>query len=73
MLREVRFYPPEGPVLKTYGGVDGLLDIVNGTTGAILEGPFAERMVATFVPMKWTEYLHVTDLPFDELLYATLR
>ena len=33
MLREVRFYPPEGRVLKTYG-VDGLPN-VNGTTGVI--------------------------------------
>ena len=73
VLREVRFYPPGGPVLTTYGGVDGLLDIVNGTTGAIFEGRPAERIVQTFVPMKWPEYLHVTDLPFSELLYATLR
>ena len=73
VLQEVRFYPPEGPVLKTYGGVDGLLDIVNGTTEAILEGPPAERMVTISVPMKWPEYLHVTDLPFSELLYVTLR
>ena len=73
VLREVRFYPTEGPVLTTYGGLDGLLDIVNGTTGAIFEAPPAERMVATFVPMKWPEYLHVTDLPFNELPYTTLR
>jgi hypothetical protein len=33
VLREVRFYPPEGRVLKTYG-VDGLPN-VNGTTGVI--------------------------------------
>jgi hypothetical protein len=73
VLREVRFYPPGGPVLTTYGGVDGLLDIVNGTTGAVFEARPAERIVQTFVPMKWPEYLHVTDLPFSELLYATLR
>ena len=72
-LREVRFYPPGRPVLTTYGGVDGLLDIVNGTTGAVFEARPAERIVQTFVPMKWPEYLHVTDLPFSELLYATLR
>lgn len=73
VLREARFYPPGGPVLATYGGVDGLLDIVNGTTRAVLEARPAERIVQTFVPMKWPEYLHVTDLPFSELLYATLR
>ena len=73
VLREVRFYPPGGPVLTTYGGVDGLLDIVNGTTGAVFEARPAERIVQTFVPMKWPEYLHVTDLPFSELLYATMR
>jgi hypothetical protein len=71
VLREVRFYPPEGPVLKTYG-LDRLPN-VNGTTGVIIEAPPAERMVATFAPMKWPEYLHVTDLPFSELPYATLR
>ena len=65
VLREVRFYPPEGPVLTTYG-VDSLPD-VNGTTGIIELLP-AERMVQTFVPMKWPEYLHVTDLPFSDLL-----
>ena len=73
VLREVRFYPPGGPVLTTYGGVDGLLDIVNGTTGAVFEARPAERIVQTFVSMKWPEYLHVTDLPFSELLYATMR
>jgi hypothetical protein len=73
VLQEVRLYPPEGPVLKTYG-VDRL-PIVNGTTGVIIgdESLPAERVVETFVPMKWPEYLHVTDLPFSELLYATLR
>jgi hypothetical protein len=68
VLREERFYPSEGSVLTTYVAVDGLLDIVNGTTGTILEAPPAERMVSTFVPMKWREYLHVTDLPFNTLL-----
>lgn len=58
--REERFYPLEGPVLKTFG-VDGA------------EPLLAERIVETLVPMKWPEYLHVTDLPFSELLYATLR
>jgi hypothetical protein len=71
VLREVRFYSPEGPVLKTYG-VDRLPN-VNGTAGAIFDPLPAERMVETFVPMKWPEYLHVTDLPFSKLLYATLR
>jgi hypothetical protein len=69
--REVRFYPPEGPVLKTYG-LDRLPNLT-GTTGVIIDPLPAERIVETFVPMKWPEYLHVTDLPFSELLYATLR
>ena len=45
------------------------------TTGGIIrdESLPAERIVETLVPMKWPEYLHVTDLPFSELLYATLR
>lgn len=70
VLQEVRFYPPERPVLTTYG-LDGL-PYMNGTSG-ILEATPAERVIQTFVPMKWPEYLHVTDLPFSELLYATLR
>ena len=73
VLREVRFYPPEGMVLKIYGGVDGLLDFVNGTTRKIIEAPTAERMISTFVPMKWPEYRHVADLPFNKLFYAALR
>ena len=73
VLREARLYPPEGKVLTIYGGVDGLLDIVNGTAGVYLAGPMAERMIWTYVPMKWPEYLHVADLPFSELLYASLR
>src|SRR5215469_3187379 len=73
VLEEVRFYPPEGPALTAYGGVDGLLDIVNGTPRVIMEARPAERMVETLVPMKWPEYRHVTDLPFNELLYASFR
>lgn len=73
ILREVRFYPPEGLVLKIYGGVDGLLDFVNRTTREIIEAPPAERMVSTFVSMKWPEYRHIADLPFSKLLYAALR
>lgn len=74
VLREVRFYPPEGPVLKTYGGaIDGLLNLANGTAEIFGESLPAERVVETFVPMKWPEYLHVKDLPFRELLYATLK
>jgi hypothetical protein len=73
LLREVRLYPPEGPVLKTYG-VERLPNL-NGTTAVINgdESLPAERVVETFVPMKWPEYLHVTDLPFSQLLYVTLR
>jgi hypothetical protein len=70
VLQEVRFYPPEGPVLKTYA-LDGLPDM-NGSTG-ILEAAPAERIIQRFVPMKWPEYLHITDLPFSESLYANLR
>jgi hypothetical protein len=72
MLREVRFYPPEGPVLKAYGGLDGLLDVLNGTAPVLIGGT-AERVVQIFVPMKWPEYLNVTDLPFNESLYPALR
>ena len=70
-LREVRFYPPEGPALKTYGGVDALLDVVRGTTGfstGFVKAPPAERVIQKFVPMNWPEYPHVTDLPFRNLL-----
>lgn len=74
VLREVRFYPSEGPVLKTYGGIDGLLDWVNGNPEIFGEEALpAERMVETVLPMKWPEYLHVTDLPFNDLLFASLR
>ena len=59
VLREVRFYPPDGPVLKAYGF--GKLLSVNDSMPA-------ERTLETFVPMKWPEYRHVTDLPFSELL-----
>jgi hypothetical protein len=76
VLREMRLYPPKGPVLKGYG-VDRLLN-VNGTTWVIIgkerdESLPAERVVETYVPMKWPEYRRVIDLPFSELFYATLR
>jgi hypothetical protein len=45
---------------------------MNGSTG-ILEAAPAERIIQRFVPMKWPEYLHITDLPFSESLYANLR
>ena len=66
VLREVRLYPPEGQALNFYGvdihiNEDGRLIIERGSAGA-------ERIVETFVPMKWPEYRHVTDLPFSELL-----
>jgi hypothetical protein len=66
--REVRLYPPERPVIKVYG-VDKLANL-NGSTAIIKEDESlpAERVVEAFVPMKWPEYLHVTDLPFIELL-----
>lgn len=69
VLREVRFYPPEGPVLKTYG-VDRLLIARNS---GVFESLPAEHTVVTYVPMKWPEYLRVADLPFSGLLYARLR
>jgi hypothetical protein len=70
VLREMRLYPPEGLALRIYGA-DGLRN-VNGSTAGIVggESPTAGRVVETFVPMKWPEYLHVIDLPFSELLYA---
>jgi hypothetical protein len=72
VLREMRFYPADGPVLRTYG-FEKLLG-VNGNTEIIGDESMpAERMVQKFVPMKWPEYRHVTELPFSELLYATLR
>jgi hypothetical protein len=77
VVRQERFYPPEGPVLRTFGYLDGVGYVVTGTTpslGAIDEELLQpERTVVTFVPMEWHEYLHITDLPFSELLYATLR
>jgi hypothetical protein len=77
VLRQGRFYTPEGPVQSTVGYLDGVGVVVNGATpslGAIDEESLQpERTVVTFVPMKWPEYLHVADLPFSELLYATLR
>jgi hypothetical protein len=74
VLREMRFYPPEGQVLTVYGGLDGLMDLVNGTAGMNLVGRLMpERMIWTYVPMKWREYLHVGDLPFIDLLYTSFR
>ena len=73
VLREARVYPPEGPVLKAYGLMEPLKD-GNDITGVIIGDAIpAERVRETFVPMKWPEYRQVTDLPFSELLYATLR
>jgi hypothetical protein len=68
--REVRLYPAEGQALTAYGA-----DILHADGGLIveLESAGAERIVENFVPMRWPEYRHVTDLPFSELLYATLR
>lgn len=70
VLREVRLYPPDGQALITYGA-----DYLNEDGGLIVEqeSAGAERIVENFVPMKWHEYRHVTDLPFSELLYADLR
>jgi hypothetical protein len=62
----VRFYPTERPVLKTYGDPDELLSLLDGTTGEIFKTPPGERVIETFAPMKWFEYLRVTDLPFSQ-------
>ena len=73
-LREVRFYPPEGGVLKTYGSEgDELLSLVKGNADGVLEGPPAERTIVAKLPTNLPEYLSVTDLPFDNLFYRTLR
>jgi hypothetical protein len=70
VLREVRLYPPEGQYLTTYGA-----DYLHSDGGLIvnLESAGAERVVENFVPLKWPEYRHVTDLPFSDLLYTSLR
>jgi hypothetical protein len=58
VLRELRFYPPNGPAVTTYLG--------QGYSISRLDAP--ERTVVTYVPLKWPEYLHVADLPFSGLL-----
>jgi hypothetical protein len=76
VVRQVRVYPPEGPVLRIFGYLDGV-GYVTGMAPSLEaigeESLQPERTVVTFVPMKWPEYRHVADLPFSELLYATLR
>jgi hypothetical protein len=76
VLRQERWYLPEEPVLKTFGYLEGV-GYVNGATPALGaiddESLQPERTVETFVPMNWPEYRRVTDLPFSDLLYATLR
>jgi hypothetical protein len=73
VLREARFYPPDGgPAVTTFTYLDhgGYLtpppDVINGPL-------LPEHTVVTHVPMKWPEYLHVTDLPFSGLLFPALR
>jgi hypothetical protein len=71
-LREARFYRPDGLAVTTFKFLDhgGYStpppDVINGPL-------LPEHTVVTYVPMKWPEYLHVADLPFSGLLYATLR
>jgi hypothetical protein len=62
VLREVRFYPPNSPVLKAYGDLDGLAEMPNEP---IVGARTAERVIQMFLPMNWPEYSHVTDLPFN--------
>jgi len=71
VLRGGRWYPPEGRALTTYG-VDVHLSADGGSV-VEQESAGAERIVESFIPMKWPEYRNVTDLPFSELLYANLR
>lgn len=70
-LRGVRWYPLGGRALTAYG-----VDVRLNSDGGLIvekESAGAERIVETFVPMKWPEYRHVTDLPFSQSLYANLR
>jgi hypothetical protein len=69
VLREERLYPPEGPVLTTFG----FLDAFPSRSVIDEESLPAERIVENFVQMKWPEYLHVADLPFENSRYATAR
>jgi hypothetical protein len=76
VLRQEQWYLPEEPVLKTFGYLAGVGYVNWGTPslGAIDEESLQpESTVVTIVPTNWPEYLRVTDLPFSELLYATLR
>jgi hypothetical protein len=73
VLREERLYLPEGQALTIYGDIPlrvGMGPQINEDGGLNPErlSAGAERIVETFVPMKWPEYRHVTDLPFSELL-----
>ena len=76
LLRQEWWYLPEEPVLKTFGHVERI-GFVNGVTpslGAIGDESLQpERTVVTFDPVSCPEFLRVTDLPFSELLYATLK
>jgi hypothetical protein len=76
VLRQERLYSSEGLLLTTFRYLDGF-GYVNGikpSLGAIDEESLQpERTVVTFAPTKWPEYLHVADLPFNELLYAASR
>ena len=77
VVREERWYLPEEPVLKTFPYLEGVGYVNPGVTpslGAIEDESLQpERTVVTFVPVNWHEYLYVTDLPFSNLLYATVK
>lgn len=68
VLREARFYPPEGPILKTYG-LDAFpnVDAING----LMEAPPAKDVVQPFVPMNWPEYYMSQTCPSVVCFYLT--
>ena len=62
VLREVRFYPPNGPAVTTFSAPPP--DVINGPL-------LPEHTVVTYVPLEWPAYLHVADLPFGGLFTLT--
>ena len=67
VLREARFYPPDGPAVTTFKYLDH--GGYSTPPPDVIFGPLLpEHTVVTYVPMKWPEYRHVADLPFSALL-----